>query len=251
MGIYVDAFNVYYGGRSLVAGGPAGASWKWLDLGGLCDALIDRALWPDAHVARLVYCSAPRSATGDVLGSQDQRRYFDALRYRAGDEGYDFLLELGYYVHTEKSGLLLTGRREPPIPWAHVLEERELPSWLALRPKHHVDGSVYALGSFRTFEEKGTDVNVATHLTADVCGGTIDAAVVVSNDSDLALPVSLARMVVPVGHVNPSARPTAGRLRGLPGDGAGRHWWRRLAIGDFVSHQLPSPCGGVERPDDW
>jgi hypothetical protein len=38
-------------------------------------------------------------------------------------------------------------------------------------------------------EEKGSDVNVASHLLLDVLSGTIDAAVVVSNDSDLAFPI--------------------------------------------------------------
>jgi uncharacterized LabA/DUF88 family protein len=36
-------------------------------------------------------------------------------------------------------------------------------------------------------EEKGTDVNVASHLLIDVLTGAVDAAVIVSNDSDLAL----------------------------------------------------------------
>jgi hypothetical protein len=40
-------------------------------------------------------------------------------------------------------------------------------------------------------EEKGSDVNVATHLLTDVCEQKIDAAVVISNDSDLALPITI------------------------------------------------------------
>lgn len=48
-------------------------------------------------------------------------------------------------------------------------------------------------------EEKGSDVNVATHLLTDVCEQNIEAAVVISNDSDLALPIKHARARVPVG----------------------------------------------------
>ena len=33
-------------------------------------------------------------------------------------------------------------------------------------------------------EEKGSDVNVATHLLIDACDNNIEAAVVISNDSD-------------------------------------------------------------------
>ena len=42
-------------------------------------------------------------------------------------------------------------------------------------------------------EEKGSDVNVATHLLIDTLGHIIDAALVISNDTDLALPVAQAR----------------------------------------------------------
>jgi hypothetical protein len=52
----------------------------------------------------------------------------------------------------------------------------------------------------------------------DVLTGVVDAAVVVSNDSDLAFPVSYARTRVPVCLVNPSPNYLAGALRGLPSD---------------------------------
>ena len=42
-------------------------------------------------------------------------------------------------------------------------------------------------------EEKGSDVDVATHLLVNVLGGTVDSAVVISKDSDLKLPITLAR----------------------------------------------------------
>lgn len=42
-------------------------------------------------------------------------------------------------------------------------------------------------------EEKGSDVNVASHLLIDVLTERVDAAVVISNDSDLAYPVAYAR----------------------------------------------------------
>ena len=46
--------------------------------------------------------------------------------------------------------------------------------------------------SYANREEKGSDVNVAAHLLVDVLTGVVDAAVVVSNDSDLEFPVSYA-----------------------------------------------------------
>ncbi len=77
-------------------------------------------------------------------------------------------------------------------------------------------------------EEKGSDVNVASHLLIDVLTDRVDAVVVVTNDSDLAFPLAHARTLVPVGTVNPTPGFTAGKLRGEPAEGAGGHWWCRL-----------------------
>jgi hypothetical protein len=43
----------------------------------------------------------------------------------------------------------------------------------------------FAAVTAATYEEKGSDVNVAAHLLVDVLAGGFDAAVVISNDSDL------------------------------------------------------------------
>jgi uncharacterized LabA/DUF88 family protein len=42
-------------------------------------------------------------------------------------------------------------------------------------------------------EEKGSDVNIASYLLLDAFDGDYEAAVVVSNDSDLAEPIRLVR----------------------------------------------------------
>ena len=100
-------------------------------------------------------------------------------------------------------------------------------------------------------EEKGSDVNVATHLLLDVFDPRVDAAVVISNDSDLALPITQARTRVPVGTVHPGTNYLAGALSGDPNDGVGRHWWRQLTPGDFTTHQLPDPAGRYRKPAGW
>jgi hypothetical protein len=71
------------------------------------------------------------------------------------------------------------------------------------------------MASVATYEEKGSDVNVAAHLLVDVLAGGFDAAVVISNDSDLRWPVQEARRRVPVGVVNPGSGYTAGHLSGV------------------------------------
>jgi len=101
-------------------------------------------------------------------------------------------------------------------------------------------------------EEKGSDVNVASHLLIDVLTGVIDAAIVISNDSDLSYPVTFVRQRVPIGLVNPTRGVRSGRLQGLPHEGAGNHWWYRLTPSDFARNQLPPTVAGkVHRPQGW
>lgn len=54
-------------------------------------------------------------------------------------------------------------------------------------------------------EEKGSDVNLATHLLNDAHLGRFDVAVVVSNDSDLLEPIKIVRQQIgkTVGILNP------------------------------------------------
>jgi hypothetical protein len=92
---------------------------------------------------------------------------------------------------------------------------------------------------------------VASHLLLDLLHHRVTAAVVISNDSDLAFPVARARELVPVGVVNPSPHQTAGALRGLPTDGVGGHWWYKLAEADLTSAQLSPTVGRLTRPQGW
>ena len=57
-------------------------------------------------------------------------------------------------------------------------------------------------------EEKGSDVNLASHLLLDGFRNDFEQAVVISNDSDLAEPVRIVRdgLKLPVIVVNPNVR---------------------------------------------
>jgi hypothetical protein len=102
--------------------------------------------------------------------------------------------------------------------------------WRALRTLPNVE---IVLGSFLTHEvtlplapphsgfarvlrtqEKGSDVNLATHLLIDAFGNDFDLAVIVSNDSDLALPVQhvAQRLSKPVGLLCPHKHPSVALL---------------------------------------
>jgi hypothetical protein len=75
----------------------------------------------------------------------------------------------------------------------------------------------------------------------------VDAAIVISNDSDLKFPIER----VPISTVHPGHGQLAGDLRDHPTEGAGRHSWRQLTAADFTAHQLPNPPGGYTRPTGW
>lgn len=59
-------------------------------------------------------------------------------------------------------------------------------------------------------EEEGSDVNIATHLLVDGFKNDYDVAVVVSNDSDLLLPIRfvIEELHKPVGLLNPQKHPS-------------------------------------------
>jgi hypothetical protein len=63
-------------------------------------------------------------------------------------------------------------------------------------------------------EEKGSDVNLATHLLHDAHRGRFDVAVIVSNDADLLEPIRIVREELgkKVGILNPHKRPSRALL---------------------------------------
>lgn len=101
-------------------------------------------------------------------------------------------------------------------------------------------------------EEKGTDVSLASHLLVDCFQRRCESAVIVSNDSDLAETVVLARREggSVVGVVNP-------RLGSLPSREltAGATFVRQLKVRHLAQAQLPprivSLQGVLRRPDSW
>lgn len=241
VGVYVDGFNLYYGGRDSCGRGTAG--WRWLDIRSLAEDLIGRRRnWEDASVERLVYCTARISATSNRDGAEEQDIYLKALR---GGAIVD-LIEYGHYVARVKTApLAIESKSGKP-----VLSTAKWPIKVQDRDAAPVPDARFMV-SYAHREEKGSDVNVASHLLLDTLAGEIDGAVVISNDSDLRFPIQQVRERVPVGTVNPSGRYLAGALGGDASKGAGRHWWLNLQAKDFRAHQLPNPCGGYSKPPPW
>ena len=237
VGVYVDGFNLYYGGRSLCGRGTSG--WRWLDIRSLATSLAN---WKGCAVHRVVYCTAPIDPASNRSGHADQQVYLRAL-VASGSVDH---IEKGYYVSRVRTAPLATADAKG----RPVMTTSSWPVMVADSADCPVPDANF-LVSYARREEKATDVNLATLLLLDVLSDGVDAVVVISNDSDLRLPLREARCRVPVGTVNPSAGHLAGALRGTDDEGAGRHWWRQLTAADLRSHQLPDPACGYHRPDDW
>ena len=64
-------------------------------------------------------------------------------------------------------------------------------------------------------EEKGSDVNLASHLLVDAIAGSCDVALVISGDSDLVTPIGMitSKFCRPVGVINPQRLSGPGRRR--------------------------------------
>ncbi len=60
-------------------------------------------------------------------------------------------------------------------------------------------------------EEKGSDVNLATHLLHDAYQDDYDVGVIVSNDSDLLEPIKIVKKVLRkiIGIINPQRHPSS------------------------------------------
>ncbi|WP_280306798.1 NYN domain-containing protein [Nocardia neocaledoniensis] len=197
---------------------------------------------------RVVYCTARVDQTDNPDAHRDQGIYLNALQASRSID----VLELGRYVAWPKSAPLARaakgGRAEVVLATGAQQWSPDLP----IRSAPNSAGADVLMATVRMREEKGSDVNVATHLLTDVFRGHVDGAIVISNDSDLALPLRTVRQQVPVGTVNPGPRQLAGALRGTAQEGVGRHWWARLSAQHIYSSQLADTVvNHWRKPTGW
>jgi hypothetical protein len=235
---YVDGFNLYYGLRGICR--TAEQPWKWLDLRKFIQETIDNSCNWSVDELKIIYCTARRPDHLVSGQSARQDRYLRALQLASSvDE-----IVLGRY----KKNLL---RR----PLGIKIEKKPQifrPEW-PLKARMDDGGSpkdLHLMAQVVNFEEKGTDVNLGARLLIDHFEGRFDAAVVVTNDSDLETPVRFVRHSRPIGLVNPTTRPLAGPLQ-IDDDAASGSWTIRPKASSVVSCQLPEKIGEIARPEDW
>jgi hypothetical protein len=242
IGVYVDGYNLYYGARDQCGRGVAG--WRWLDIRSLISSVVrQQTSWQGAVIDRIVYCTARIDASTNPSGQADQDVYLKAL-LASGSVDH---IEYGNYVANLKYAVLAT---RDPVTKKPTAVTADWPVKIQDATGSPVPDAKFMVAYLHQ-EEKGSDVNVASHLLLDTLSGSVEAAVVVSNDSDLGFSIGHARSIVPVGTVNPRNTLHAGALRGQPSDGVGKHWWRRLTGSEFSAHQLPNPSGHYTKPAGW
>ena len=218
VGAYIDGLNLFYGGRSICGRNQPG--WRWLDLRPLCESLIaGRQSWSSlgAVLDRVVYCTAFVAGRPNSNGRQHQDRYVDALRSR---QSIDQLMVGRFVARVVRSPLAL----EDTMSGKPTVVTSRWPVMVKDAAGNDAPDAPFMVSHLRS-EEKRTDVNLASQLLLDVMSQRVDAAIVISNDSDLRFPIQECRLRVPLGIVNPSSKRLAGDLAGRPTDGVGNHRW--------------------------
>jgi len=148
--------RVYVDGYNLFYACLKGSPYKWLDVHALVTALL-----PRNKIDKLRYFTAKVSARPHDPGQpQRQQTYLRALATIPQVE-----VHFGHFL-------------------THEVNMPDAAAWAA--------GRYRPVRVIKT-EEKGSDVNLATHLLMDAFDDLFDVAVVISNDSDLKEPIIQVR----------------------------------------------------------
>jgi len=159
---------VYVDGFNLYYGAVKGTPYKWLDISKLCQLLL-----PKNQVSKIKYFTAlvnPRP--NDPEQPLRQQIYLRALKTIPNLE-----IIPGHFL-THIVSMPLANCPPENQEYAQVIKT----------------------------EEKGSDVNIASHLIYDGCKGIYDVAIVISNDSDLVEAIKIVRNELNKGVIvlNPS-----------------------------------------------
>lgn len=228
--VYVDGFNLYYAIKKYKP------CCKWLDLSLLCQRLLK-----DYEINRIRYFTARiRSRPGDPGPARRQQVYLRALQTIPNLDIHE-----GRFLASEKWSVLVNRPDESLM---------EVPGILEYHRKNRVP-MAYVV----KVEEKGSDVNLATHLLLDAFRHEFEAAVVISNDSDLVEPIRLVQeeFNLPVGVLNPHHDTISFALQRVA------TFYKPIRRGPLTASQLPSTITiskgkgkrkdaiTITKPDEW
>ena len=250
--VYVDGLNLYYGALK-------GTRFKWLDLAKLAGLLL-----PDGHVIdRVRYFTARVSGIANPGSPARQHAYLQALgtlpevRMHMGR----FLAKTAWRPLTN---LPVAERRiDAPAPATlpegnHPVEGGQtlpvgrypVPSGgKRKRRKTSKPAPDAVIAEVHVMEEKGSDVNLGAYLLNDAWKGLFNAAVVISNDTDLVTPIRMVTVEQEktVFVVCPGRWQMAPQLRNVASHV--RHMHRGMLRDAQFPTQIPGTT--ITRPDEW
>jgi uncharacterized LabA/DUF88 family protein len=193
--VYIDGFNLYYGALK-------NTGYKWLNLRVLIELLVP----PPNTIDRIKYFTARVSGAANPDSPRRQQIYLNALRTVPGVE-----VHFGNFLPKAILRPLLVlpianraiGTPNPTtLPAGNFAVAGGNPRMLCVgdhaqvsrirrkrRAPRPLPGAVNVL--VHAMEEKGSDVNLAVHLLNDAWKDLYEAAVVVSNDTDLVMPIQM------------------------------------------------------------
>lgn len=203
---------VYIDGFNLYYGALRGTPYKWLNLHRMCSLLL-----PRHDIAAIKYFTARVAARPADPGQPvRQETFLRALRTLPAIE-----IIFGHFLANDV--LMPVAPGQPGLPrFVRVTKT----------------------------EEKGSDVNLATHLVADGFRRRYECAVLVTNDSDLLEPVRVVReeLLCPVGILNPHRHPSRALLRYAS-------FVKPIRKGVLMAAQFPAVLsdgtGSFRKPTDW
>jgi hypothetical protein len=158
--------NVYVDGFNLYYGAVKGTPYKWLNIRRMCELAF-----PRNEIAEIHYCTAiVKDAPWDPHQSIRQQTFIRALETTGIEVHYGSFL----------SKVVRMPLASPPRKGSRMVEVIKT-------------------------EEKGSDVALGALLVAHGYQKRYEAAIVLSNDSDLVLPIKIVReeLGLPVGIYNP------------------------------------------------
>ena len=224
--VYIDGFNLYYGALK-------GTLFKWLDPKLLCQNILPG----NYKIESILYCTARvKNTLEDPTVRKRQHMYTRAL------EAYIPELDIAYgdfRKRTTSEELKLT---EPPIvPIIPPIITTDLQLDTAFPP--------ISVTTSR-WEEKMSDVNLATNLVNDANRDKFECAVVISNDSDLAAALRITKNECKreVWVLNPDRTGAASKhLKQYA------NHFRNIRQGTLARSQLPNPIpsSNLWKPDAW
>lgn len=214
--VYVDGFNLYYGAVSRTP-------YKWLNVATMC-----QILFPGININRIRYFTARvKGLPHDPKAPFRQGIYLRALRTIPN-------------LETIRGRFVAWPRLMPQFPLAY-LDPQSPPQ----KPPQNVQ--------VLRMEEKRSDVNLASHLLLDCFDNDFDEAIVVSNDSDLTLPIEIvvSRFKKTVTVVNPYRnKPPSGDLERVATRCVRGVNPKVLAASQF-STTLTDARGTFSKPSSW